>query len=150
MSTKLEIYEMRPEDIEEVQALMKASGGGDVPALDNQALRRGLLSLVARQEGRLVGALMCNLDGTCGYQYQDGQSEAGAKEQVAMALIDKATRRLKGIGVRRCRISVPEGAEGQPFWKVVQWRDQPEVGSEPISSSAVRDQMVSQFGPGGE
>lgn len=145
MPSKLDIYEMRPEDHEEVRSLMKASGGGDGPVV-----RDGVLSLVARQEGKLVGALVCNMDGTCGYQYQDAQGEAELKRQVAMALIDKATRRLNGMGVRRCRIGVPSGAEGQPFWKAMEWGDRPDLEDKPIRSTGATDQMVGQFGPKGQ
>ena len=104
-----------------------------------------LLSLVARYENQIVAAIICDLDGKCGYVHQKDLSDQELQDQIIRALVDKAARKLNSRGVTRCRINLPHNTKEHPLWEAAKWSDFFEAIDKPMRSTASVDQMATQY-----
>lgn len=131
----MKISEMKIKDYDEVFALWKNTEG---MGLHKQAdSRKGIarylrrnpgLSLVARDEGKLVGTVLCGYDGRRGYLFHLAVDKTCRKKGVGKAMVDRALSKLASIGITKCLIFVfGKNRTGRKFWKHTGWTEQPDV-----------------------
>lgn len=143
----LDISEMRPEDHAEVQALV----GSEPPdsqvdqepstTVDRVGRYESVLSLVAREEGMIVGAILCHRHQTQGYMHRVALADP-QRPSLAKMLVDRALRKLAAQGGCKCRIHLPQCEDQSLFWEGVKWDGRPELVQEAVPSSAMTDRMV--------
>ena len=135
----IEITEMMPEHCEAVVEMVSAAapvaeapdGGLTLESPDQiKALirRKPRLSLVARNDGDMVGVILCNGDGgDHGYHlivlpaFRDGD--------VPRELIGRAVMKMVAQGIHRSHIHVNQAADPDAFWDSIVWRDRPCFGA---------------------
>lgn len=121
----LEISEVRPEDYEDITSLWKEAGGDPnwQPVVDGTAEFNSVLSLVVRDQKKLVAMLLCHQDGEHGYGHQMAIREPYRRPELAKLLVDKALQKLRSQGIHKCRLHVSEASQPQAFWETVKWSD---------------------------
>ncbi len=148
VAVSVDISEIRPGDYQDIEALMRGDLADD-PAQEDAhhpmawfPRCRSVLSLVAHDEGKVVGAIVCYDDPQQGYLHQLAIAQSHRHGDLAQALVNKALRKLNAHGSHKCRLSLPQDTEQAPFWEAVKWTDRPEWATAPMPSSAVVDRMV--------
>ena len=144
----IEIRELRPQDHREVLALL--SGGeqqGSVAASPRKLPKQTGLSVVARDDGKVVGASLCvPING--GYRHQVTVIKTHRGTPLVRQIIDKALLKLLAVGAGRCNIRLLDRDDEEPFWESVVWITsdarsiEPAVDGEVIGdqSSVISDQ----------
>ncbi len=124
----MNITPMKADDHTEVFALWTAVMPQTLSADDEQAsLARFLarnpgLSLVARSDGALVGAVLCGHDGRRGFLYHMAVSPAFRRSGVARSLAREALTRLGDEGIDKCHIFVEtNNSAAQNAWSSMCW-----------------------------
>ena len=132
MSTKIEPLSMV--DLDEVLALWRSSPGvglneSDTPECLAIYLERNPgLSLVARREGQVIGAVLCGHDGRRGYLQHLAVCPACRGNGLGRRLVENCLARLAALGIRRCNIFVyVDNLDGQGFWHHLGWNERPEL-----------------------
>jgi putative acetyltransferase len=124
------IREMRITDYDEAIALWQATEGVGLSTADSrEAITRYLarnpgMSFVARQEGLLVGAVLCGHDGRRGYLHHLAV-QAGCRGQgLGKALVERCLSALAAEGIDKCHLFVYKTNEGgRAFWRKTGWFD---------------------------
>ena len=131
----IEIRELRPNDHDEFRKLWTTAQNDESPNTgDNQRVgvvpgganlemfesQRGL-SVIARDEGKLVGAVLC------GHTYDVFQhfitvAESHRDTSIAKQMLDKALLKFLAQGRMKCHIHAPEFDLADQFWESVRWR----------------------------
>ena len=124
----IEIAEMTPADYDETVALWQACEGvclGDMDAREPITAYLGRnpgLSFIARENGTLVGAVLCGTDGRRGYLYHLSVAESHRKRGLGRQLTDRCLTALREAGVPQCNIVVlAENETGREFWQRTGW-----------------------------
>jgi ribosomal protein S18 acetylase RimI-like enzyme len=124
----VQIAEMQPDDYEEVVALWQDSEGVGLNDADSKEnviaylARNPGLSLVARKDGKLIGAVLCGHDGRRGYLHHLAVARPHRKQGIGHFLVDGCLTRLAAIGIRKCNIFVyADNDDGQEFWRNSGW-----------------------------
>jgi N-acetylglutamate synthase len=124
----VDIAPMAPADFDEVTALWRRSEGVGLNESDRRGkieafLRRNPgLSVVARFEGAVVGAVLCGHDGRRGYLHHLAVDAAWRRNGVGRALVDRCLAELKTAGIDRCNIFLyADNEPGERFWKTTGW-----------------------------
>jgi ribosomal protein S18 acetylase RimI-like enzyme len=144
----LEISEFRAPDRDEVlqlwtQAVSDGTTLGDLQqTLALNLGRRWWLSLVAREQGRIVGAIVCDRQNQDRYTYQLAIAKTHADRGLAKLLVDKAFHKLHARGIHKCHLSVPESNQPQQFWEVVRWQDPPDLHRPEASADPCCDESI--------
>ncbi len=148
----VEVSEMRPDDYPHVEALLQPTGGDGQAAQDGTSNSTSilnsasLLGLVARYENEIVAAIICDLEGKCGYVHQKDLSDQELQDRITRSLVEKVTRKLNARGITRCRINLPHNTKEHPLWETAKWNDFFEADNEqPVRSTGAVDQMVAQY-----
>ena len=117
----IEIRELRPHDHREVLALLSGGERQVSDAAYPQKLPKQTgLSVVARDDGEVVGAALCApIDG--GYQHQVTVTEPHRRTPLVRQIIDKALSKLLAVGAGRCNIRLLDRNEEEGFWESVVW-----------------------------
>lgn len=130
----MDIKPMTLDDYDDVRALWEATNGVGLDASDERIRissyldRNPDLSLVAREEGRVVGVVMCGCDGRRGYLSHLAVDAAHRGRGLGRKLVESCLARLKTTGILRCTIHVyAENAEGTLFWEQIGFRTRPEL-----------------------
>jgi ribosomal protein S18 acetylase RimI-like enzyme len=128
------ISDLRAADYDEILALWQACEGvGLTPAETREAIESFLvrnpgLSLVARRDGRIVGAVLCGHDGRRGYLYHLAVARDYRKQGLARSIVAACLSRLGSVGIRRATIFVYGRNEpGRHFWRRVGWHDRTDL-----------------------
>ena len=80
------------------------------------------MSFLARDEGRIVGAVLCGHDGRRGYLHHLAVLPEYRNRGIGSQLVDRCLRALAAAGVGRCNIFVyAENEEGKRFWRKTGW-----------------------------
>jgi putative acetyltransferase len=80
------------------------------------------MSFVAREGGKLVGAVLCGTDGRRGYLHHLAVAAELRGRGVGRSLVERCLDALARIGVTRCHIFVyARNTEGQKFWDRLGW-----------------------------
>lgn len=131
----LQIAEMTVDDYDKVLTLWRSTEG---IGLDEETdSRDGMvaylvhnpgLSFVARQRGRVVGAVLCGHDGRRGYLHHLAVDSAYRRQGIGRMLVDACLGKLGSLGIRKCNIFLFSNNEaGEGFWKHVGWRERSDL-----------------------
>jgi len=131
----VKISEMKISDYDEVFSLWKNTEGMGLhnDTDSKKGIRRYLkrnpgLSFVARENGKLVGTVLCGYDGRRGYIFHLAVIKGCRKKGVGKALIQKALSKLASIGMTICLIFVfAKNRNGRNFWKHLGWEQRPDI-----------------------
>jgi ribosomal protein S18 acetylase RimI-like enzyme len=130
----IEIVHFLPADYDEVMALWSSTEGLTLREADSrEAISRYLarnpgLSFVARDEGRLVGAVLAGTDGRRGYLQHLAVTPSHRNRGLGRALTERAVDALKVLGISKCHLMVrQENAEARAFWARLGWHERADV-----------------------
>jgi N-acetylglutamate synthase len=119
---------MTADDVAEALALWSQTEGiglrgADSPeALPKYLARNPGLSFVAREDGAIVGAVLCGHDGRRGYLHHLAVAASHRRRGIGAALVERCMAGLRGEGISRCHLFVyHHNAEGQAFWRRTGW-----------------------------
>lgn len=122
------IAPMTPADFPEVLALWAATEGvglneSDTPEQLAAYLQRNPgFSLVARDAGRVIGAVLCGHEGRRGYLHHLAVATEHRGLGLGRQLVDTCLAELKRAGITRCNIFVfADNDEGMAFWRHTGW-----------------------------
>lgn len=128
------IASMTDDDYDEVLALWQAAEGVGLNGADTREniaaylARNPGLSLVARDRGRIVGAVLCGHDGRRGYLHHLAVARESRHNGVGRRLVETCLSRLAAEGIQRCNIFLyADNEPGERFWKRDGWTERPEL-----------------------
>ena len=82
------------------------------------------LSMVAEENGKIVGALLCGSDGRRGFLHHLAVAAGHRRGGIGRELVTRCLAELAGIGMRKCHIFVlQENIEGKKFWQRIGWEE---------------------------
>lgn len=123
----VEIIELCDGDCEEVAALCQQRGLGgeftDPERLRSFRRRNSRLSLIARESGRLVAALLCgNTPGRGQVQHIVLAPDAEGR-RIEQDLANRAMLKLQCKRVHKFKLDTHDAEAGKRFWRSVVWSD---------------------------
>ncbi len=125
----MEIRTMRIEDYEQVHALWMSIRGFAIRSLDDSKegvarflLRNPKTSVVAVEDGIIVGAILCGHDGRRGCMYHVCVHEAHRRKGVGQAMVVFCMEALKAEEINKVSlIAFTANDVGNAFWKTIGW-----------------------------
>jgi N-acetylglutamate synthase len=131
----MKISEMTTTDYHEVMSLWQSTEGmGLHKQMDSKKgiakyLRRNPgLSLVARDNKKIVGTVLCGHDGRRGHLYHLAVTPSYRKKGIAKELVNKALSKLTAIGITRCTIhAFAKNYAGRKFWQHIGWTERQDI-----------------------
>ena len=131
----IEIAQMSGQDYDEVAALWRGIEGigldDDTDSKQSTASylqRNPAMSFVARDNARIVGAVLCGHDGRRGYLHHLAVDPSYRNRGIARALVDRCAGALASAGINKCNIFVFE--DNHPalaFWERVGWAHRSDI-----------------------
>ena len=128
------IQEMTIQDYDEVRSLWEVSDGIQVTDIDSrESIERFLkrnagLSFVAREDGKLVGAVLCAQDGRRGYIDHLAVRTSHRRQGIGRSLVSRCLFHLMRIGIRRWNLFVLEdNQDARAFWRHLGWAEKVEL-----------------------
>lgn len=128
------IRDMTARDYDDVLALWKACPGVGLSDSDTRdGVARFLdenpgLSFVARDEGRLVGAVLCGHDGRRGYITHLAVATEARRRGLGRELVERCLAALRRCRIEKCHLFVfADNADAQSFWKTTGWTARTEL-----------------------
>jgi putative acetyltransferase len=126
--------EMTIADYDEVLSLWKGTAGIGLTAADSRdgtaaylAHNPGL-SVVARQDGRLIGAVLCGHDGRRAYLHHLAVADGARHRGIGRKLVDESLARAAAQGIEKAHAWVyRENQSGLEFWKQIGWTGRTEL-----------------------
>jgi ribosomal protein S18 acetylase RimI-like enzyme len=122
------IQEMTVQDYDEIRALWQESEGIELSEVDSKAdiarfLKRNPgLSFVARDNGQLVGVVLCSHDGRRGYIDQLAVRKSHRRQGIGKGLVDRCLYNLMRSGIHKWHLFVLEdNQDAIAFWKKLGW-----------------------------
>lgn len=125
----VQLSELRPDDYTEIIDLWQQTGNQSLDEATLTALVSGhhrfhsVLSLVARDQGQLVGAILCEMRARQSWQHHMAMRQEYLETGLNKRLLDKALLKLTAHGVHHCRIRLAQGTPAKPFWGANRWID---------------------------
>lgn len=93
------------------------------PAIESFLLRNPGLSLVAVQDGAIVGAVLCGHDGRRGYLHHLAVAKSHRGRSLGKRLVEACLTGLRPLGIQKCNLFLfADHAAGEAFWKHLGWR----------------------------
>jgi len=130
----MHIEEMTIGDYDEVLSLWRSTEGIGLSAADEPGpieayLRRNPgSSFVAREGGRVLGAVLCGHDGRRGYLYHLAVAPEARGKGVGKALIGRGIAELTRQGIQKCHVFViGENQAGRGFWASREWSERKDL-----------------------
>jgi putative acetyltransferase len=130
----IEFVGLTPGDYEEVIDLWRHSEGVGLTAADSpEGLRAFLernpgLSLAARLDGKVVGAVLCGHDGRRGYLHHLAVAPQERRQGIGRGLVEACLTRLSVQGIEKCHIWVrTKNGSGLAFWRAIGWLDRDDL-----------------------
>jgi ribosomal protein S18 acetylase RimI-like enzyme len=130
----INIQSMVIQDYPEVAALwqvtpgMGLSNADRLESIEAYLKRNPGLSCVAREEGQLVGAVLCGHDGRRGLIHHLAVIPSYRKKQVGRRLVESCLSGLAEAGIEKCHIFVyADNTEAISFWKRIGWVERTEL-----------------------
>lgn len=125
----MEIREMKTDDYEQVYALWKTIRGFGIRSIDDskEGVERFLkwnpgLSVVAVEDGKLVGAILCGSDGRRGCLYHVCVHRDYRRQGIGKAMVIRCMEALKELQVNKVSlIAFTKNDVGNAFWKEIGW-----------------------------
>lgn len=122
------ISPMTPADYAEARSLWEATPGIGLSEADSREgvvaflERNPGLSLVAREDGRLVGTVLCGHDGRRGYLHHLAVAPPHQGQGLGRELVARCLAGLAAAGIQKCHAWVyAANREGQGFWQKIGW-----------------------------
>ena len=95
-----------------------------IERLNDFLLRNPGLSLIVRDEDRVIGAVLCGHDGRRGYLHHLAVATDYQGQGIGTRLIDTCLANLGQLGIWKCNIFVYADNEvGAAFWRARSWID---------------------------
>ena len=132
----MRITTMKMSDYDEIYSLWQNTEGmglhtDDVDSKEgiSRYLKRNRgMSVVARENGKLVGTVLCGTDGRRGYIFHLAVDKNCRKQGVGKAMVSRALSKLACIGISKCVIFVfGKNINGKNFWEHIGWAYRPEL-----------------------
>ena len=127
----IDISELRPEDYEPLAALWQsAEEFGPIPFKSQNALagflreNRGL-SVAAREDGRVLGVVLCQRIGMKGCANRLAVGPEHTDTDLQHELLSKALRKIIAAGIHRFWIQMSSAKPGETIWNSVKWTNPP-------------------------
>jgi ribosomal protein S18 acetylase RimI-like enzyme len=124
----VEILELGSSDYDEVMALWQGTEGLTLREADSRAAvtqylgHNPGLSFVARDDGRLVGAVLAGTDGRRGYLQHLAVAPTHRRRGVGTSLAKRVLEALKARGIAKCHLFVRcENLQARKFWEGLGW-----------------------------
>lgn len=127
---KIHIREMTPEDYPEVYHLWTSIQGFGIRELDDSRegierfiKRNPATSVVAVQNGRIVGTILCGHDGRHGCFYHVCVADDYRKHGVGERMASAAMTALKKDGINKVNlVAFKNNSGGNAFWQNIGWK----------------------------
>lgn len=120
---------MKPEDYDGVYGLWMSIKGFSMRSLDDS--REGVIrflkrnpstSVVAEEDGEIVGAILCGHDGRRGCMYHVCVADKFRMNGIGMSMVTKAMEALKEEEISKVTlIAFQKNAIGNAFWRKIGW-----------------------------
>ena len=125
----MNIREMKIEDYDKVFALWKTIKGFGIRSVDDsrEGIERFLkwnpgLSVVAEENGEIVGAILCGSDGRRGCLYHVCVAQEFRMQGIGKAMVVKAMEALREEKINKVSlIAFTSNDIGNAFWKQIGW-----------------------------
>lgn len=123
------VRSMTIEDYPEVQALWRSIKGFGIRSIDDskEGVSRFLtrnpgISVVAEQDGKIVGAILCGHDGRRGCLYHVCVREESRRQGIGKAMVVFCMEALKKERINKVSlIAFTKNDVGNAFWKEIGW-----------------------------
>ena len=123
------IREMKIEDYDNVFALWKTIKGFGIRSVDDsrEGIERFLkwnpgLSVVAEEEGKIVGAILCGSDGRRGCLYHVCVHKDYRRQGIGKTMVIWCMEKLKELQINNVSlIAFTQNDIGNAFWKEIGW-----------------------------
>ena len=123
------IREMKIEDYDNVFALWKTIKGFGIRSVDDsrEGIERFLkwnpgLSVVAEEEGKIVGAILCGSDGRRGCLYHVCVHKDYSRQGIGKTMVIWCMEKLKELQINKVSlIAFTQNDIGNAFWKEIGW-----------------------------
>ena len=123
------IREMKLEDYDNVFALWKTIKGFGIRSVDDsrEGIERFLkwnpgLSVVAEEEGKIVGAILCGSDGRRGCLYHVCVHKDYRRQGIGKTMVIWCMEKLKELQINKVGlIAFTQNDVGNAFWKEIGW-----------------------------
>ena len=125
----MNIREMKIEDYDKVFALWKTIKGFGIRSVDDsrEGIERFLkwnpgLSVVAEENGEIVGAILCGSDGRRGCLYHVCVHKDFRRQGIGKTMVIWCMEKLKDLQINKVSlIAFTKNAIGNVFWKEIGW-----------------------------
>ena len=123
------IRKMTMDDYDEVYTLWKKIHGFGIRSIDDSRegierfiKRNPTTSIVAEEDGKIVGAILCGHDGRRGCLYHVCVEEAYRMKGIGKAMVVEAMEMLKAENINKVSlIAFTKNDIGNAFWKEIGW-----------------------------
>lgn len=125
----MKIRQMKIEDYDEVYHLWKRIRGFGIRSMDDSRegvdrflKRNPTTSVVAEENGKIVGAILCGHDGRRGCLYHVCVDEAYRRHGIGKAMVVRTMEALKEEKINKvCLIAFTSNDIGNAFWNTIGW-----------------------------
>ena len=125
----MKIREMKIEDYDQVYALWKTIKGFGIRSVDDsqEGIERFLkwnpgLSVVAEDDGQVVGAILCGSDGRRGCLYHVCVHKEYRRQGIGKTMVIWCMEKLKELQINKVSlIAFTQNDIGNAFWKEIGW-----------------------------
>jgi ribosomal protein S18 acetylase RimI-like enzyme len=121
-------------DYEDALALWQVSEGiGLTPADSRESIQLFLernpgLSLVVRENGQLIGTILCGHDGRRGYLHHVAVGRAYRGRGIGRTLVQACLAKLAGLGIHKCHTFIrANNRDGKRFWQTTGWTERTDL-----------------------
>ena len=122
----LQITEMTATNHDEVVAFWKEQEGVGLNQSDGPQqiaaylMRNQGMSLIARDQGNVVAAILCGHDGRRGYLHHLAVARSYRGRGIGRSLVERCLERLGRDGIAKCNVFVfGDNCRGQQFWEAI-------------------------------
>jgi len=122
----IRVTELSIDDYDEVVAFWREQDGVGLNESDERApvaaflARNPGLSLVLRDEGRVMGAVLCGHDGRRGYLHHLAVAPSYRGRGLGRLMVERCVRALAEAGIAKCNVFLfADNEDGARFWAAV-------------------------------
>lgn len=125
---KENVHELEISDYPEIFTLWSSTPGMGLSQADSREniesffQRNKGLSFCCREEGKIVGTVLCGHDGRRGYIYHVTVAEGYRGRGIGKLLVEQSLLKLEQEGIHKCHLFVfQDNAVGNSFWSATGW-----------------------------